>query len=76
MFKLEISNSSSDSEESTVYSNFNEETDNLDEDDTEIEPPVFDSSKENDYKIKYKTTFEEVVSLNNVYILNLDAHKQ
>jgi len=76
MFTLEISNSSSDSEESTVYSNFNEETDNLDEDDTEIEPPVFDSSKENDYKIKYKTTFEEVVSLNNVYILNLDAHKQ
>lgn len=39
------------------------------------EQPVFDSSKEINYKIKYKQAFEEVISSDDVYILNLDAHK-
>lgn len=39
------------------------------------EQPVFDSSKEIDYNIKYKQAFEEVIISNDVYILNLDAHK-
>lgn len=47
-----------------------------DDDDDNIEPPVFDSSKENDYNIKYNQTFDEVVSLDDVYILNLDAQKR
>lgn len=46
------------------------------EDDIESEPPVFDTSKEIDYKTKYNQTFEEVISLDNVYILNLDAQKK
>lgn len=73
------SSSSSENEESNSdQSNFNEENDVLedDEDDIYIEPPVFDNTKENDYKVQYKQSFEEVVSLDNVYILNLDAHKQ
>lgn len=71
-----MSSSSSDSEGNSDYSNLNEEN-VLDEneDDIETEPPVFDISKEVDYKIKYKQTFEEVISLDDVYILNLDAQK-
>lgn len=39
------------------------------------EQPVFDSSKEINYNIKYKQAFEEVIISSDVYILNLDAHK-
>lgn len=73
------SSSSSESEGSdSDREDFNVENDVLedDEDDVDVEPPVFDMSKENDYKVQYKQSFEEVVSLDNVYILNLDAHKQ
>jgi len=45
------------------------------DDDSEIQPPVFDSSKEIDYKIKYKQTVEEVVNLEKDYILSVDAQK-
>lgn len=74
---LDTSNSSSDSEEGTVDSYFYGENilDENDDDDIDSEPPVFDTSKEIDYKTKYKQTVEEVISLNNVYILNLDAQK-
>lgn len=75
----DTSSSSSENEESdSDQSKFNENNDILeeDEDDTDVEPPVFDSSKENEYKVQYKQSFEEVVSLDNVYILNLDAHKR
>lgn len=40
------------------------------------EEPVFDSSKEIHYKVKYKQTFEETISSNEdneIYVLNLDA---
>lgn len=68
------SSSGSSSDSNSDRSDINEENDVLDDED--IEPPVFDSSKENDYVIKYSQTFEEVVSLDDVYILNLDAQKQ
>lgn len=70
-----MTTSSSDSNESTDQLNLDDENEEEVEDDFETEPPVFDYSKENEYKIKYKQSFEEVVSLNNVYILNLDAQK-
>lgn len=43
------------------------------------EEPVFDSSKEIHYKVKYKQTFEEAISSNEddeIYVLNLDAQKR
>lgn len=72
------SSSGSSSDSDSDQSGINEENDVLDDEDNDddIEPPVFDSSKENEYKIKYIQTFEEVVSLDDVYILNLDAQKQ
>lgn len=72
-FFLETSNTDSDSKDSTEQSNFNETNDSNELDDTEIEPPVFDTTKENDYNIKYKQSFEEVTNLDDVYILDLDA---
>lgn len=75
-FILETSTSSSDSEDSTDELNFDGEDGlNENEENSETEPPVFDDSKEIDYKVKYKQTFEEVLSLNDVFILNLDAQK-
>lgn len=72
----DTSSSSSDSEEGTVNSYFHEENvSDENEDDIDTEPPVFDTSKEIDYKTKYKQTIEEVMSLDNTYILNLDAQK-
>jgi len=76
VFNLDASDSSSDDEETSDRSSFNEE-DSLEEDEViDInEQPVFDSSKEINYKIKYKQTFEELIGLNDVYVLKLDAHK-
>lgn len=73
---LDASSSSSDSEGSIEQSNF--DVDNvLDEHADEIdEPPVFDVSKEINYKIKYQKTYNEVVGSTNVYILSLDAQKR
>lgn len=75
-FILEASSSSSDSDSTIIQSIVNDE-DVSDEsvDDIDTEPPVFDESKEINYKIKYKQTFEEAISLNNVYILNMDVQK-
>jgi len=77
-FNLDTSESSSDGEETSdqYHSSLNEE-DSLEEDEViDInEQPVFDSSKEINYNIKYKQAFEEVIISNDVYILNLDAHK-
>ncbi|XP_015369552.1 PREDICTED: WD repeat-containing protein 89-like [Diuraphis noxia] len=72
----DASDSSSDDEETSDRSSFNEE-DSLEEDEViDInEQPVFDSSKEINYKIKYKQTFEELIGSNDVYILKLDAQK-
>lgn len=71
---LETSSSSSDGEQDN-QSHIDEEI-ILDENEDDIEPLVFDESKEIYYKNKYKQTFEQVVSLDNVYILNLDAQKR
>jgi len=73
---LDTSESSSDGEETSGHSSVNEE-DSLEEDEViDInEQPVFDSSKEINYNIKYKQAFEEVIISSDVYILNLDAHK-
>lgn len=51
----------------------NERNNSNEIEDAEIESPVFDASKENDYKIKYMQSFEEVINLDDVYILDLDA---
>ncbi|XP_027854042.2 WD repeat-containing protein 89 [Aphis gossypii] len=73
------SDSSSENGENSGNSSFNDE-DSLDEDEViDIhEEPVFDSSKEIHYKVKYKQTFEESISSNEddeIYVLNLDAQK-
>lgn len=72
----DTSESSSDGEETSDHSSVNEE-DSMEEDEViDInEQPVFDSSKEINYNIKYKQAFEEVIISSDVYILNLDAHK-
>lgn len=75
-FILETSNSSSDSDITNQSSVNEENVSDESVDDIDSEPPVFDDSKEINYKIKYKQTFEEAISINNVYILNLDAQKR
>jgi len=67
---LDETSGSSFIEENSLDWNCNDEDEVIDN-----EQPVFDSSKEIDYKVKYKQAFEEIISPNYVYILNLDAHK-
>ncbi|VVC35687.1 WD40/YVTN repeat-like-containing domain,WD40 repeat, conserved site,WD40 repeat,WD40-repeat-containing [Cinara cedri] len=69
----EISSSNSDEEQDYPSHTDDDENEDIDKDD--IEPLVFDDSKEIYYTNKYKQIFEEVVSLDDVYILNLDAQK-
>lgn len=76
-FYLETSSSNSDEEQSSESQIDDEENilienEDTDEDDN-FETLVFDDSKEIYYKHKYNQTFEESVSLDDVYILNLDA---
>lgn len=77
VFNLDSSDSSSDIEENTDYSSVRGDGDGSSSDSEYIEDqgvPEFDSSKEVDYKIKYKQSFEELVIIDD-FVLYLDCHK-
>ncbi|XP_050419901.1 WD repeat-containing protein 89 [Adelges cooleyi] len=74
---LSSDESEDSSNESSQEIRFDDEIENSsdDEDNDEL-PPVFDSSKESEYTVKYDLSFEEAINLDDVYILHLDAQKQ